>query len=119
MIFAEVLNDVVGRLDDCVGLVVMGMDGIPIERVVVDQGVNFEMLATECTTLLKDSRQAAVDVEVGRLRELIVMTDMLVVLVATITEDYVLLGAIRQGGNYGRARFLIKRATLRLEREFS
>jgi predicted regulator of Ras-like GTPase activity (Roadblock/LC7/MglB family) len=119
MIFAEVLNEVVGRLDDCVGLVVMGMDGIPIERVIVDQEVNFDMLATECTTLLKDSRQAALDVEVGSLRELIFMTDMLVVLVVTITDDYVLLGAVRQGGNYGRARFLLKRATLRLEKEFS
>lgn len=118
MVFGEVLREVAERVDDCVGLVVMGMDGIPIERLVIDEGINFEALSAECTTLLKNSRQAAVDVEVGKLRELIVMTDLVVILVAAITEDYVLLGAVRQGSNYGRARFLMKRATLKLEKEF-
>ena len=37
---------------------------------------------------------------------------------AAITDDYVLLGAMRQGEPYGRARFLLKRATLILEKEF-
>jgi len=96
----------------------MGMDGIPIERMVIDESINFEALSTECTTLLKNSRQAAVDVEVGKLRELIVMTDQVVILVVAITEDYVLLCAVRYGSNYGRARFLMKRATLKLEKEF-
>ena len=106
MVFAEVLEDVAGRLEGCVGLVVMGMDGIPIEKLALDSGFNFEMLATECTTILRNTRQASEDVDAGQLRELIVMTDSLVVLAQAITEDYVLLGTVRQGGQYGRARFL-------------
>ncbi len=118
MVFAEVLQDVAQRLDGCVGLVVMGMDGIPIEKLAVDDGFNFELLATDCTTILRNTRQASEDAGAGRLRELIIMTDALVVLAVAITEDYVLLGAMRQGEAYGRARFLLKRATLILEREF-
>lgn len=118
MVFAEVLQDVAQRLDGCVGLVVMGMDGIPIEKLSVDDGINFEMLATESTTILRNSRQASEAVGAGQLREVIIMTDALVVLAVAITEDYVLLAAIRPGEAYGRARFLLKRATLVLEKEF-
>jgi predicted regulator of Ras-like GTPase activity (Roadblock/LC7/MglB family) len=118
MIFAEVLQDVAGRLDGCLGLVVMGMDGIPIEKLYLDDAFNFEMLATESTSILRNTRQASEDVGAGRFRELIIMTDALVVLAVAITEDYVLLGAMRPGEAYGRARFLLKRATLALEKEF-
>lgn len=118
MIFAEVLQELAKRLDGCVGLVVMGMDGIPIERLALDDGVNFEMLATECTTILRNARQASETVGAGPFLELIIMTESLVVLAVAITDDYLLLGAMRQGAPYGRARFLLRRATLRLEREF-
>lgn len=118
MVFDEVLHDVAGRLQGCVGLVVMGMDGIPIEKLTLDDGVNFEMLATECTTILRNTRQASEDVGAGRLREMIVMTDSLVVLAEAITEDYVLLATLRQGGSYGYARYLLRRAASKLEREF-
>ena len=118
MVFAEALREVARRVEGCVGLVVMGMDGIPIEKLVLDEGINFEMLATECTTILRTTRQASEDVGAGRLHELIVMTDSLVVLAMTITEDYVLLGALRKNGHYGRARYVLRKATLRLAKEF-
>jgi predicted regulator of Ras-like GTPase activity (Roadblock/LC7/MglB family) len=118
MVFSEVLQELAGRLPGCVGLVVMGMDGIPIDRINLDSGFNFEMLATECTTILRSTRQASEDVGGGRLRELIVLTDSLVVLAQAITEDYVLLGAVRRAGHHGRARFYLQQAALRLEKEF-
>ena len=118
MVFAEVLKEAGGRLEGCIGLVVMGMDGIPIEKLILDDGVNFEMLSTECTTILRNTRQASQDVGGGRLRELIIQTDAFVVLVEAITEDYVLLGTLRPGGPYGRARYLLRQASSKLEKEF-
>ncbi len=119
MVFAEVLQDVAERLEGGVGIVVMGMDGIPIERMALEQGFNFEMLATECTSILRTTRQASEDGGAGELRELIVMTESLTILVATITPDYVLLAAVRQDTPYGRARFYLKRAALKLKKEFA
>ena len=118
MVFAEVLQDVAKRLDGGVGMVVMGMDGIPIERIALDDGFNFEMLATECTAILRTTRQASEDGGAGELRELIFMTESLTVIAATITPDYVLLAAIRRDTPYGRARFYLNRAALQLEKEF-
>jgi hypothetical protein len=46
------------------------------------------------------------------------MTDTLVVLVEAITEDYVLLASTRRGEPYGRARYLLRQAASKLEKEF-
>jgi predicted regulator of Ras-like GTPase activity (Roadblock/LC7/MglB family) len=118
MVFAEVLHDVSTKVEGVVGLVVMGYDGIPIERQVKDGFQNFELLTTESTTLLRSTKQSTSDVGVGSLRELIYMTDRYVVLAVTITDEYVLLGVVEQGSNYGKARFHLKQAALRLEKEF-
>ena len=125
MVFTEVLQDVSSKMEGCIGLVVMGMDGIPIDRYIPeappgDSGgaPNFDMLATESTTLLRSTRQASEEVSAGRLRELIFMTDQVIVLSVAITEEYVLFGAVKSGTNYGKARFLMKRAALALEKEF-
>ena len=110
------------KIEGCIGLVVMGMDGIPIDRYIpeapADGTPNFDMLATESTTLLRATRQASEEVSAGLLRELIFMTDQVVVLSVAITEEYVLFGAVKSGTNYGKARFLMKRAALALEKEF-
>jgi len=119
MVFSDVLQDLARRVDGWVGLVVMGLDGIPIERLAIDESINFEALAAECTALLKSTRQAAEEVGAGNLREIVITTDLLVILAVAITEDYILLGALRRGANYGRARFVMRRATLRLEKEFA
>lgn len=124
MVFSEVLESASSKIEGCIGLVVMGMDGIPIDRhVPAPKGgdgasPNFDMLATECTTLLRSTRQASIDVSAGSLRELIFITDDIVVLSVAITEEYVLFGAVRSGTNYGRTRFHMKRAAMALEKEF-
>ena len=123
MVFTEVLKDVSSKMEGCVGLVVMGMDGIPIDRYIPetppsDGTPNFDMLATESTTLLRSTRQASEEVRAGLLRELIFMTDQVIVLSVAITAEYVLFGAVKSGTNYGKARFLMKRAALALEKEF-
>lgn len=118
MVFTEVLEDISSKVEGCIGLVVMGMDGIPIERYVTNGQNNFDMLSTEATTLLRSTRQASEDVGAGALKELIFMTESLIVMAVAITEDYVLMGALQQGTNYGKARFHLKRAAMKLEKEF-
>lgn len=118
MVFTEVLEEVTSRIDDCIGLVVMGMDGIPIERAILDRSQNFDLLATEATTLLRAGRLASDELGAGSLKELIFMTERMALLAVTITDEYVLVAALRSGSNYGRARFFMKRAALRLVGEF-
>jgi predicted regulator of Ras-like GTPase activity (Roadblock/LC7/MglB family) len=118
MLFAEVLQAVAGRVEGCVGLMIVGMDGIPIEKLSLDEHYNFELLATELAALLRNTRQASEEFGAGRLQEWVVKTDALVLMAVAITEEYFLLGAMRAGGNAGRARFAMRRATHQLEKEF-
>lgn len=118
MVFTDVLEDVSSKIDDCIGVVVMGMDGIPIERCILDESSNFDLLATEATTLLRATRQASDELGSGELKELIVMTERMALLATTITEDYVLLAALTNGSNYGKARFHMKKAAMKLQKEF-
>jgi len=118
MLFAEVLEGVADRVDGCVGLMIMGVDGIPIEKLSMDDSFNFELLATEWTALLRNARQTSEEMGTGRLQEWTVKTDAVILLAVAITEDYFLLAAMRSGGNFGRARFALRRATSQLEREF-
>ena len=119
MVFADVLRDLTQRVEGWIGLCVMGFDGIPIERLTIDDSINFETLAAECTALLKTTRQASAEVGAGKLREIVITTEHLVILAVAITEDYILLGAMRRGSNHGLARYVMRRATLRLEKELA
>jgi predicted regulator of Ras-like GTPase activity (Roadblock/LC7/MglB family) len=118
MIFTEVLKEISSKVEGSIGYVVMGMDGIPIDRYVAEPRGNFDMLATESTTLLRTTRQAADELGAGPLKEISFSTAELLVVAVAITEEYVLLGALRNGSNFGKARFHMKRAALRLEKEF-
>ena len=114
MAFTDILEEVTSYVEGCLGLVVMGMDDIPIERYQANGHHNFDMLSTEATSLLRSTRQASEDVGAGALKELIFMTETLV----AIADDYVLLAALEQDANYGKARFHLKRVAMRLENEF-
>jgi predicted regulator of Ras-like GTPase activity (Roadblock/LC7/MglB family) len=118
MVFSEVLQEVSSRVEGSIGYVVMGMDGIPIERLIADRKHNFDLIATESTTLLRTTQQASEELGAGPLRELSFATSEFTVLAVAITDEYILLGALSNGSNYGKARFYMKRAALRLEKEF-
>ena len=118
MVFSDVLKEVSARVEGSVGFVVMGMDGIRIERLISDRRHNFDMIATECTTLLRTTQQVAEELGAGPLRELSFATVEFTVLAVAITDEYILLGALAKGSNYGKARFYMKRAAMRLEKEF-
>jgi predicted regulator of Ras-like GTPase activity (Roadblock/LC7/MglB family) len=96
----------------------MGTDGIPIDRLVVRADANLEAVAAEFTTLLRASVSAAGDTGLGSLLELCVVTEKMTALLFGITEDYFLFAALEPGALIGRARFALRLAALALEREF-
>ena len=116
--FSEVLQEVSARVEGSLGYVVMGLDGIPIERLIADRRHNFDMIATESTTLLRSTHQASQELGAGALREMSFATEQFTVLAVSITDEYLLLGALAKGSNYGKARFYMKRAATLLEKEF-
>lgn len=121
MTFIESLTDIVDRIEGCAGALILGIDGIPIERYMpdLDPGLDLDLVATELTTLLRHSMRVASDAELGVMREMMFNTDRQTFLLRPITADYFLLLALNPGGNVGRARFELRKVQLALEAEFA
>jgi predicted regulator of Ras-like GTPase activity (Roadblock/LC7/MglB family) len=118
--FIESLTEIVDRIEGCAGAVILGIDGIVIERYMpdLDPDLDIDLVATELTTLLRRSMRVASDTELGEMREMMFSTDRQAFLLRPITAEYFLLLALNPGGNVGRARFELRKVQLALEAEF-
>jgi len=119
--FNDTLARVVGRIEGAVAAVILGIDGIPIERYVdgLDSDLDIELMATELTTLLRRSMRTASDTALGELHELVLAADRMSFLLRPITSEYFLLLALLPGGNIGRARYELRKAQMVLMAEFA
>lgn len=116
--FAETLRKFAARVPETELVMIVGTDGIPVERLLIKDGPHLEGVAAEYTTLLRSSVTAAADTGLGSLTELQVATEKLVALMVAITPEYYLFAALSPGAVIGRARFGLRSAALALESEF-
>jgi predicted regulator of Ras-like GTPase activity (Roadblock/LC7/MglB family) len=116
--FGEALRAISSKVPETQVLMIMGTDGIPIEKLVVRPDPNLEAVAAEYTTLLRASVSAASDTGLGELQELHVVTEKLIAILVAITDDYFLFAALSPGALAGRARFALRLAGTSLRREF-
>ena len=121
MSFSDTLGGLAKRIEGAVAAIILGIDGIPIERytTTLEPGLDIEMIATELTTLLRRGMHTATDTALGDLREMVIVTERLTILLRPITPDYFLMLAVLPGGNVGRARYELRKAQLVLEEEFA
>jgi predicted regulator of Ras-like GTPase activity (Roadblock/LC7/MglB family) len=118
MSFRQALEKIATRVPETQLLIIMGTDGIPIDKLVRHADPNLEAVAAEYTTLLRASLLTAEDTGLGELRELSVVTEKLTALLVSITREYFLFAALGPGALTGRARLALRLASLDLEKEF-
>ena len=116
--FADVLKRAASRIPETELLMIIGTDGIPIEKLTIRADPNMEAIAAEHTTLLRASLAAASDTGLGALSELAITTERMTTLLTAITPEYFLFASLAPGALMGRARFALRLAGLALEREF-
>ncbi len=116
--FADALQEVARRVPETEVLMIIGTDGIPIERLVVRADPNIDAVAAELTTLLRASLAAAADTGLGALQELSMATERMTALLVAITPEYYLFASFSHGALIGRARFALKLAGGSLLSEF-
>jgi predicted regulator of Ras-like GTPase activity (Roadblock/LC7/MglB family) len=115
--FANLLDSLINKVEGAIGAIVMGMDGISIEKRHSDNGRNIEALAAEYTPLLKASSATTQEMTLGSLDELIVSAGTRTIAVRMITAEYFLLVLLNKDGNIGRARFELRKAKYALQKE--
>lgn len=116
--FAGVLKEIADRVPEAELLMVIGVDGIPIDKLQPRPNAGFEAMAAEQTTLLRASLSAAAETGLGQLNELSVLTERMTTLLVAITTEYFLFAGLRPGAVLGRARFALRLASHRLRQEF-
>jgi predicted regulator of Ras-like GTPase activity (Roadblock/LC7/MglB family) len=92
---------------------------MPVESVSSDPDLDLEVLAAELIAQVRSITENHRELDVGEVQQLSVTTDRLTLMVSSVAADYYLLLVLGPEGNYGRARFELRRARLLLESDLS
>lgn len=117
MDFTEILAQIMERTKEAYGVLLMGSDGIAIEKIIRNDLANLDILAAEYTNILKTTGDSLKEIETGGIKEIINITDNLIIILLSLTNDYFLFMVLPADSNFGRARFELKRAKYMLEKE--
>ena len=115
--FLERLSAIQGRIVGAIALSLVDRDGIPVESVNSSPDLDLEVLAAEMLAQVRLVSDHNRELAVGEVEQFSVTTDKICILVSSVTKEYFLLAVLTPDGNYGRARFELKRARLQFEND--
>ncbi|UCG78169.1 MAG: roadblock/LC7 domain-containing protein [Nitrospirota bacterium] len=118
MNFKEVLAEVVDNVDGAVSAMIIASDGIPVEEHYSEKILDLSDLGAEASAMIKDIENAARELRLGDAREFSIISDLCGIVMRKINNDYYLGLVIKPDGNYGKGRFILKKAVPKLENEF-
>jgi predicted regulator of Ras-like GTPase activity (Roadblock/LC7/MglB family) len=119
--FKEMLETIIERTEGSLGALILGTDGIAVEKVLGDAGAeaNLDVAAAEFTSLVRSAQRAGTDTGLGGLRELVISLESAVLVMRLLSRDYFVVLAMSPHGNLGRGRFELRKAELQLAKEFA
>ena len=119
--FKTLLESIVESTEGSLGALIMGLDGIAVEKVIGEAGneANLDVAAAEFTSLVRSAQRTGNDIGLGSLRELMVSLDTAIVIMRLIGRDYFVVLALTREGNIGRGRYELRKAELQLTKEFA
>ncbi|MBK8172387.1 MAG: hypothetical protein IPK60_18880 [Sandaracinaceae bacterium] len=107
--FQEVLRSVVDNTEGGIAALLMGYDGIPVEQYLAqDQESNVETVGMEYSVILKEIRKAAEMLDAGDAREVAIQAENVTTLIRMLNSEYFVAMTIKPGGNFGKARYLLR-----------
>ncbi len=100
------------------GGVIIGIDGIPVEKSLASEVINLDSVATEYITLLKQGNQINIQENLGTLAEAIFYGERAIIIVREINSEYYFLAAFEPKTNLGMIRFKLSELANQLSAEF-
>jgi predicted regulator of Ras-like GTPase activity (Roadblock/LC7/MglB family) len=119
--FKEALQTIVEKTDGSLGALIMGADGLAVEKFFTDAGndANLDVAAAELTSLVRNANKSGNDLDLGELRELVVALGKVTFVMRLFNRDYFAVLALSPEGNLGRGRYELRKAELVLAKEFA
>lgn len=119
--FKEALQTIIEKTDGSLGALIMGVDGLSVERVFTDEGneANLDVAAAEFTSLIRTAMKSGAELNLGELHDLTVTLRDVTFTMRLFNQDYFVVLALKPEGNLGRGRYELRKAELILAREFA
>jgi predicted regulator of Ras-like GTPase activity (Roadblock/LC7/MglB family) len=115
--FRESIEKIINNCDGAVAGVVMGFDGIEVDKFASSKDVDVQTISMEFSVVLGEIRKAAKLLEVGELEEVSVRSEELTYIIRVLNKEYFLGVVMMPGGNFGKGRFLMRMAVPDLRAE--
>lgn len=125
-VFRDSLENICRDLDGVVMATLMGIDGLPVETLVVTEPpmldgrpLEIDALLVEYSAVLDQVRRSAEVFGAGDLQEMTIRASQLTTVFRILTQDYFVAIAIVPGAIAGKGRFLLRTRTASLIPELS
>ena len=116
--FRDVLTDIHHKVEGARAISLIGLDGIAIDSI-GDGEIPLETLSAEFGSFIKSIRLANTELKTGEVEQFALVTEKYVTFLSSVTQEYFILLVIEPDGNYGRARFELRKAKHALREELS
>ena len=116
-VFRETLKGLASRVEGVRGVSLIGRDGIAVDTFLQNGRTPLDLVAAEMTGFLKNLSAADLGLETGSVRQFAVVADNAIVVLSSVTPEYYLLMLLSRDGNFGRARYELRKAASVLEKE--
>ena len=119
--FKETLKSVVEKTDGALGALIMGADGLAVEKFFAEEGrdANLDIAAAELTSLVRSAAKSGKELDLGGLNELVIALEKVTFILRSFSRDYFAVLALKPEGNLGRGRYELRKAELQLAKEFA
>ncbi len=115
--FKEILEEIVKRCEGIKGITLMGIDGIGIENVVGDESVDIEKMGIEMSGFIRKVTEFSSYINSGDINEFHLFFSGYTILIKMIGTGYFLMAVLSPEGNFGKARYYLKRGAELVEKE--
>ena len=118
MIFKDIIKDIVDNIEGCWSGLMMGIDGVMVENYVKEEKTgDINTMSIEFANILKDICRSSEQLETGKVQEITIKTESMIYLIKMIDEEYFAAIILNPLGNYGKARYLLKKSILEFRKE--
>ncbi len=119
--FRDFLHGVLTRTEGCLGVLIMGFDGIVVEEVwqVAADRATFNIALAEYSTLLRNAQRINSGLRLAGFQEMTFSGADEIFVLRVVNNDYFLAMIIAADGNFGRGRYELHRAELLLYKELA
>lgn len=118
MIFREILEEVVENAGGGVAGVIMGMDGIAIDEYLARKAnVDVQAVGIEYSKTLQEVQKICGSLDAGQLNEVTISSARNIIVIKLINDEYFIVLVLSAEGNFGKGRYLLRKAIPRLREE--